>query len=162
MTMVIGFEKVTRRNRRILSVAAACALLSVAFSSSSAHAAEDPFRIQNYETKDCAAASFDTLPCGPDIMQMWIHGSGNSIRNWGQEQTFSGDTHYCLDADEHGAVTTNPCNGGNFQKWTHYSEGYLKNWATKQCLDMEDYNWHGLLMTKACDHSQKQKWAFKD
>jgi hypothetical protein len=114
--------------------------------------------IINYESKGCLGDG-TAGPCGY-VDQLWMHGSENSIRNWGLENLRQDGLHRCLDANAVGTVNINPCNGGNYQKWTHYSEGYLKNWATKQCLDLEIPEWN-YARTAPCNHSDQQKWAFK-
>ncbi|MFD9052844.1 ricin-type beta-trefoil lectin domain protein [Streptomyces zaomyceticus] len=129
------------------------------------------FSIQNYQTKGCIvthitkdglfAYSGDFICSNSHGSNVWVHGSGNSIRHWYSE---SSDRHYCLDASNEGFVSVRPCTGTNHQKWDRYQAGYIKNRGNGQCLDVMsegDPRGSSRVYTRTCLHHEWQKWAFK-
>lgn len=160
--------------RALLGVTAMTALLTGIPAPAASAAGEFPdgtlFRMQNYQTKGCAATWTESLYVWAlsrpveDVCAMgeaiWVQGSGNSIRHLIKESTIDGPQHFCLGADGGGKVNVTACSGANDQKWTRYSEGFVKNWATKQCLDVES-RLPERLYTRECVKNEQQKWAFK-
>ncbi|MFD9053554.1 ricin-type beta-trefoil lectin domain protein [Streptomyces zaomyceticus] len=131
------------------------------------------FIIQNYRTKGCISQVLEKMnifalrsprDCTNNVGQLWLHGSGNSIRHWLTEKVDRSPLHHCLDASNAGAVSIRPCTGTNHQKWDHYEAGFLKNRGNGQCLDVLDEhhpNYPDMVYTRQCLHHEWQKWAFK-
>ncbi|MEU1816830.1 RICIN domain-containing protein [Streptomyces roseifaciens] len=137
--------------------ASATSTTTVAQDSQHQVAAAKMFRIQNYQTKACIYRVSDTRVStkrcdAGDTSQRWVRGADDSISN------LQGTA--CL-----GDVNTNvgmfPC-GLNEMRWTRYSEGYVKNWATKKCLGMLQVSGADFVFSDECNHTELQKWAFKN
>ncbi|MCL7430182.1 ricin-type beta-trefoil lectin domain protein, partial [Streptomyces sp. YS415] len=174
----------TRSRRGLLSLASTAALAAglLATSTSPASAAGTDsgipatpavgteFTMVNYQTKECVAydprATSPTAgPCGLNVVlinNVWVQGSGASIRHRWTEAVRGTGTHYCLDANVAGDVYVIPCNGGTNQKWSHTAEGFLKNYATKQCLMIDSQSsWRRISTGNCATGGQDLKWAYK-